>query len=124
MTDNLAREMYKEHILEHYKNPQNYGELAKATHSQTEYNPLCGDKLTIQLIVEDDKISDIKFTGQGCAISMAAASLLTEKLKGQNISEVENMNRDNMMELLKIPVGPARIKCVLLSLEAVRRALK
>jgi len=119
-----AREMYREFILEHYKNPQNYGELKEATHTQEEYNPLCGDKITIQLIVKDNKISDIKFKGQGCAISMAAASLLTERIKGVDISEVEKLNRDDMMELLKIPVGPARIKCLLLGLEAVRRALK
>ena len=124
MTKHLAREMYREHILEHYKNPQNFGDLPSATHTHEEYNPLCGDKIIIQLLVEGNKIVDIKFKGQGCAISMASASLLTEKLKGADISEVENLNRDSMMELIKIPVGPSRIKCALLGLEAVRRALK
>ena len=75
---NNSRAMYKEHILEHYRDPQNYGELEGATNSHTEHNTICGDKITVHLLVKDGKIEDIRFEGVGCAISMASTSLLTE----------------------------------------------
>jgi len=119
----LAREMYKEHILDQYRNPQNKGELAGATHTHTENNPLCGDEVTVQVIVDDGNISDIKWDGKGCAISMASASLLTEKVKGMSVEDIMQFKKDSMLELIQIPVGPVRLKCVLLCLETLQKAV-
>ena len=112
--------MYREHILELYKNPQNFGELEKPTHKYTEFNSLCGDELTIQLVIESDKIKDVKFN----VISLVSASLLTNEIKGMEIKDVKNLNRKDIIDLLKIKISPARMKCALLSLEAVRKAIK
>ena len=116
--------MYREHILELYKNPQNFGELKKPTHKYTEFNSLCGDELTIQLVIGADKIKDVKFNGSGCVISLVSASLLTNRIKGMEIMEVKKLDRKDIIDLLKIKISPARMKCALLSLEAVRNALK
>ena len=122
--EKLSNTMYREHILELYKNPQNFGELKKSTHKHTEFNSLCGDELTIQLVIEDDKIKDVKFNGSGCVISLVSASLLTNRIKGMEIRDVKSLNRKDIIGLLKIKISPARMKCALLSLEAVRNALK
>ena len=122
--EKLSNTMYREHILELYKNPQNFGELKKPTHKYTEFNSLCGDELTIQLVIEDDKIKDVKFNGSGCVISLVSASLLTNRVKGMEIREVKKLDRKDIIDLLKIKISPARMKCALLSLEAVRKALK
>src|SRR3989344_5126683 len=85
--DASAAAMYREHILHLYKHPHHFGTLKGATHTSRAYNPLCGDDLTLQLIVKNGKITDVSFSGTGCAISMAAASLLTDKLVGLTIQE-------------------------------------
>ena len=90
--DELAREMYKEQILESYNHPSNFGKLEHSTNTCRAHNPLCGDDITMQLIVNDNKIKDIKFLGKGCAISMASVSLLTDKVKNKSIEEIKNMN--------------------------------
>lgn len=120
----LSREMYREHILELYKHPQNFGELKNATHKHRGYNPLCGDDFTMQIIIKDNKIQEIKFIGKGCAISTASASLLTEKIKGMTIEEVMKVSTKDALDLLEIPIGPVRLKCALLPLEAIHKAVK
>ena len=124
MSEHLAREMYREQIIELYKNPLNYGKLENPTHSQKEYNPLCGDEIEISIIYENNKIKDIKFTGEGCAISMASASLITEEIKGMNFNKINSLGSKEIINLLKIPISPTRIKCALLPLEAIKKAIK
>jgi len=124
MTHENFSDMYREHILELYKNPTNYGDLKNSTHKYTEYNSFCGDEIIIQLIVKNGKIQDIKFSGSGCVISMVSSSLLTEKIKGFTVEDVKKLSKEDILKLLKIKINPARIKCVLLPLEALRGALK
>ena len=124
MEKGIPSAMYREHILDLYRNPSNFGILENATHKKTEYNSLCGDEVTVQLLVKDGKIEDVKFNGSGCVISMVSASLLTDKIKDMSMEEIKRLDRRDILKLLKIPINPARIKCVLLPLEATKGALK
>lgn len=116
-------DLYHEDILEHYKHPQNFGLLPHATYTRKEHNPTCGDTFTFSVHVnEDGKIDAVGFDGEGCAISTASASLLTEELKGKSLNEVKQMTKDNILEMLGgIELGPTRLKCALLPLQAVTR---
>tara|TARA_Y100000034_G_scaffold136308_1_gene212111 strand:- start:4674 stop:5048 length:375 start_codon:yes stop_codon:yes gene_type:complete len=118
-----SREMYKEHILDLYKNPLNYGELKNCTNKERKMNPLCGDDMTVQLIIKNDIVKDIKFLGKGCALSIASASLITETVKGMKVEDVKKLSKDDIIDLLEIKVGPVRIKCVLLFLEILHNAV-
>jgi nitrogen fixation NifU-like protein len=115
--------IYREHILDHYKHPRNYGPLPKATLSARAKNPLCGDTITIHLKVEKGKIVAIHFEGQGCAISTAAASLLTERVVGKTLASVERLSSKDILQDLGVPLGPVRLKCALLSLSTVKDAI-
>jgi nitrogen fixation NifU-like protein len=121
--DNLSEKMYREHILELYRNPSNFGEIKNPTHKHTETNSLCGDEITVQLIIEDEKISDVKFNGSGCVMSMVSSSLLTDKIKNMKITDVKKHDKKDILELLKISINPARLKCVLLPLDSMTGAL-
>ena len=123
MDDVLAREMYKEHILDLYKYPHNFGKLEEASHSHRSYNPLCGDDITIQLVITEGKVEQVKFLGRGCAISMASASLLTDEIKGKTVEEVQSLTQEDILEMLQIPIGPVRMKCALLCWEALQEAV-
>ena len=116
--------MYKEHILELYKSPSNFGTLKKASHEKTAYNSVCGDEITVQMIIKDDIIKDVKFSGSGCVISIISASMLTDRIKGLKVKDVKNIGADDILKMLKIKLNPARIKCALLGFEAVKGALK
>lgn len=120
----ISDEMYKEHILELYKNPLNFGIIENPTNFHQEINPLCGDKLSVSLIVEDNIVKDIKFNGNGCAISVSSASLITDKVKNMSVKDVLNLKSEDIIKLLEIKIHPARLKCVLLSLEAIKKALQ
>ncbi|MBU2503522.1 MAG: iron-sulfur cluster assembly scaffold protein [Nanoarchaeota archaeon] len=120
----IPDDMYREHILELYKSPSNFGELEKANHEATEHNTICGDEITVQLLTENEIVKEAKFSGSGCVISMVASSLLTDKIKGMKISEVLKLNQKDILKLMGIKVTPARIKCALLPLEAAKRALE
>jgi len=122
----MALELYTEIILDLYKNPLNKGFIENPTHEFLRSNPLCGDEIKIQLIIENNKIKDVKFQGIGCAISQASASLLTEKIKNENmnIDEAKNLNKDDILEMLHIPLSPVRLRCALLGLDALRGALE
>ena len=122
--ETIPEDMYKEHILELYKSPSNYGTLKNPTHEKTEYNSMCGDEITVQLNVKNGIVKDAKFNGSGCVISMVSSSLLTDKIKGMKISDVKKLNKEDIMKLLKVKITPIRTKCVLLSLEAVKGALE
>jgi nitrogen fixation NifU-like protein len=117
--------MYREHILDHYQHPRNKGTLRHPDVTSTMKNPLCGDEITIAFKVDKaGKISDIAFLGAGCAISQAAASLLTEEVKGKTLAEVKAITNDRLLELLHIPLGPVRIKCALLSLKIIEQGIQ
>src|SRR5262245_60326744 len=109
-------DMYREIILEHYKHPHNAGTLDAPDISHEEHNPLCGDRVRIDLQVADGVITDVRFKGRGCAISQASASLLTDELRGKTLDQARALNRDDMLELIGIPLdkNPVRIKCALL----------
>jgi len=114
-------DLYRDYILDHYKNPRNFGELPDATHHYHDTNPLCGDEITMMLLVDDDqRVQDVRFTGRGCAISQASASILTEEVKGKTLDELRAIDREHVLANLGIPISPARIKCALLSLKALK----
>ena len=114
--------MYRDYILDHYKNPRNSGELPGATNSYHDTNPLCGDEITMSLLIADDVVKDVRFQGKGCAISQASASILTEEIKGKALAEVRTIDRQHILENLGIPISPARIKCALLGLKTLKGA--
>lgn len=116
--------MYKEIILDLYKNPRNFGTLPKSTHSSRLLNPLCGDDITIDLLVDNNKtIREVLFRGESCAICRASASLLTEYIKGKKLNELIELDVDFMKELLGIDVSAGRVKCLLLPLEVVKKMI-
>lgn len=117
-------DVYAENILDHYKHPRHTGELQAPTVRHREQNISCGDDLTIDLLLKDDKIADIKWQGQGCAISQASMSLLSEELINKTLIEAEGMNKDSVLALLGVPVGARRLKCALLSLHTLKNALR
>jgi len=116
--------IYREHLIELYKSPSNYGSLDGANRKATEHNSLCGDEITMQLLVKKNKVEDIKFEGSGCVMSIVSASMLTDKIKGLSVKEIGKLSHEDILKMLKIKLNPARIKCALLPLEAVRKALK
>jgi nitrogen fixation NifU-like protein len=116
-------DMYAEEIISHYEHPHNRGQIAKPSVSFHEYNPTCGDDLTMYLKIKDNKIEEIKFEGKGCAISMASASMLTDEVKHKAIPDIEKMGFKEIVEMLGIDPGPARLKCATLSLKALKEAL-
>ena len=116
-------DLYRDYILEHYKHPRNFGELEPHDLEALEHNPLCGDELGVHIRVRDGRIEDLRFHGEGCAISQASASIASEELKGMRLADVEELSASWMIDLLGIPVSATRRKCALLNLKAVRGAL-
>ena len=116
-------DLYRDYILEHYRRPHNFGALDNATATQEGANPLCGDRITLQLRVIGDQIAAVGFTGRGCAISQASASLLTDEVKGKEVDAAAAMKASDVLDLLGIEISPARMKCALLSLETLQGAL-
>jgi nitrogen fixation protein NifU and related proteins len=116
--------LYRDYILDHYKNPRNFGELQPHDREWHDHNPLCGDELGVHLIVdESDTIVDLRFHGQGCAISQASASIASDELIGMKAADVAALGADWVIDLLGIDISPTRRKCALLSLKVMRGAL-
>jgi nitrogen fixation NifU-like protein len=113
-------DFYREIILEHYKNPSNRGEIPNATLSHEEDNPLCGDRIHIDLLVKDGIVADAKFSGRGCAISQASADMLLDEIKGKSLDEAQHLDKQAILDLIGIPLTPARLKCALLSLKVLK----
>lgn len=113
-------DVYRDYILDHFKNPRNHGQLERPDISYSDSNPICGDEIRIDMKLEDGRVSDIRFSGRGCAISTASASILTETIKGLSLDEVKKLGRKEMLEMLGIPLTPVRVKCALLALKAVK----
>jgi nitrogen fixation protein NifU and related proteins len=113
-------QFYREYILDHYKNPRNFGRIEAPEITHEEYNPLCGDMVGMDFRVRDGVIEDVMFHGRGCAISQASASLMTERLKGMTLDEARQLSKDDVLEELGIDISPARLKCALLSLKVLK----
>ena len=113
--------MYQEQILDHYQNPRNHGTLDEpVTIRREEYNPLCGDRLVLEMRLVDDKVEAVRFRGHGCAISQAAMSMLSEEIVGKSVDELKQLQKQDVLDLLGRLLSPARLKCALLSLKAVK----
>ena len=116
-------DLYRENILDHYKNPRNCGHLDAPTVSAEGVNPLCGDELRVELQIEDGVVTDLRFNGRGCAISQAAASMISDVAKGKSVADVQALGREDVLEELGIPLTPIRLKCALLSVQLLKVAL-
>ena len=116
-------DLYRDYILEHYRRPHNFGVLEAPSATYEGSNPLCGDRITMQLTVSDGVVTDVGFTGRGCAISQASASLLTDEIRGKPVSEVAGFGATDLLDLLGIEISPARLKCAMLSFESLQHLL-
>src|SRR5215217_4000847 len=120
---NELESLYREVILDHYKNPRGHGVIEGADVEAEGQNPLCGDEVSIFVSFDGDKIQDVRFRGRGCAISQASTSMLMEMVKGRTAAEVAGMNRDELLDEVGIPLTPIRLKCALLGLGVLKVAL-
>lgn len=116
-------DMYREAILDHYKHPHNFGHLDKPDAKVEEGNVTCGDRIVMEIKVKNDTIEDVRFTGEGCAISQASASMLTEKVKGMKLSEVNKLKTNDIITMLGTTLTASRTKCATLPLEVLTRAV-
>lgn len=118
-------DMYRDLILEHHRYPHNYGTLDPHDVSQEEHNPLCGDRIRLDLCIADGKIAAVAFSGKGCAVSQATASMLTDELIGMDLDAARAYSKDDVLELIGLPLdkNPVRLKCALLSLKAMKVGL-
>ena len=109
-------DMYRQQILDHYKNPRNYGELEEPTFSHTGENPMCGDTIELDVVLDDDEetIERVAFRGDGCAISQASASMLSKQLHGMTVDELRDLDRDDVIDMLGVDISPMRVKCAVL----------
>src|SRR5437763_8607124 len=114
---------YREYLLEHYRNPRNYGTLEHPTVHAEDSNPLCGDQLAIDLLIDGDRVAEVRFKGRGCAISQASASMLSEMIEGKPVEEVIQLGKEDILEELGVPISPARTKCAFLCLRVLHLGL-
>ena len=116
-------DFYKDYILDHYRNPRNFGHLDHVDASAEDINPLCGDTIRMELAVDGDgRVGDVKFSGKGCAISQASASMLTETIKGMKLEDVARLPQDAVLENVGIGISPTRMKCAMLGLKVLKSA--
>jgi nitrogen fixation protein NifU and related proteins len=116
-------DLYRDYILEHYRRPHNFGVIEEPSATYEGANPLCGDRITMQLGVKDGVVEAIGFTGRGCAISQASASLLTDEVKGKSVEAAAGIQAVDLLDLLGIEVSPARLKCAMLSFDSLQHLL-
>ncbi|MFN8660678.1 MAG: SUF system NifU family Fe-S cluster assembly protein [Thermomicrobiales bacterium] len=119
MTDSI----YREQILDHNKNPRNKGTLENPQFTYQDVNPLCGDEIRMDVQTDGERVTDIRFSGRGCAISQAAASILTEMVDGQTLDDVKAISRDDLLDELGVPISPARMKCAMLGLKVLKAGI-
>ena len=122
----LGSDMYRQQILDHYKNPRNYGELEDPDFTHVGENPSCGDTIQMTVALDDDEetIEAVRFTGDGCAISMASASMLSERLHGMAVEELTALDTEDITEMLGVDISPMRIKCAVLGRQVVQDGAK
>jgi nitrogen fixation NifU-like protein len=118
-------ELYREVLLDHYKNPQNFGMIKNPDIHKYDNNPLCGDEIEIFVKLDNnkEKVKDIKFKGHGCVICIASASIITDDMMGKELKKIQKMDTDDMLKLLGIELTPARIKCMMLPLITIKKGL-
>jgi nitrogen fixation NifU-like protein len=122
----MGSDMYRQQILDHYKNPRNYGEMEDPTFSHVGENPSCGDTIRVDVRLEDDgeTIEYVTFSGDGCAISQASASMLSGKLRGTTLDELAEMDTDDIVDMLGVDISPMRIKCAVLARQVAQDGAK
>ncbi|HTP11086.1 MAG TPA: SUF system NifU family Fe-S cluster assembly protein [Anaerolineae bacterium] len=113
-------DLYRDNIIDHYQNPRNYGTLEHPDISYEDSNPVCGDEIRMDLKIQDGRVIDARFNGHGCSISQASASMLTEEIIGKTLEEVKQIDKQYLLDMLGIPLGPVRLKCALLSLKVLK----
>ena len=113
-------DLYRDNIIDHYQNPRNYGKLEHPDISYEDSNPVCGDEIRLDLKIQDGRVADARFEGHGCSISQASASMLTEDIIGKTLEEVKQIDKQYLLDMLGIPLGPVRLKCALLSLKVLK----
>jgi nitrogen fixation NifU-like protein len=125
MSDAGLESLYREVILDHYKNPRGHGVIEDADAEAEGQNPLCGDEVSIYVAFGEDgeTIDDVKFSGRGCAISQAATSMLMEMAKGRTAEQVATLDKDELLEEIGVPLTPVRLKCAMLGLTTLKVAL-
>ena len=116
-------DIYREIILDHYKHPRNFGSLKKPTATAYALNATCGDKIQMDVMIKNGKITDVKFSGNGCAISQASASMLTEKVKSMDAKKIMKLTTDDILNMLETSLTPSRVKCAVLPLEVLQKAI-
>src|SRR5687768_16599789 len=118
--------LYRDFILEHYRNPHNKGVLDPHDLHFADSNPTCGDEMSMSLLLDEPKVrvADVAFDGRGCAISQASASILTDGLRGKSLDEVRDMDPKSLLDEIGVPIGPARLKCALLSYKVLQGAVR
>jgi nitrogen fixation protein NifU and related proteins len=122
-TDRQTR-LYSDTLLDHFRNPRNYGSLPSPDVAYEEFNPLCGDRIRIELVISDNRIAAARFVGDGCAISIAAASMLTVLVLDADIDQSPVISSEKLISSLKSDIKPSRMKCALLPLDALRSCIK
>ena len=116
-------DFYKEYILDHYRNPRNFGQLEGADATAEDLNPLCGDRIRFELKLDaGGRVSDVRFSGRGCAISQASASMLSESIRGSTLEEIARLPKEAVLENVGIGISPARMKCATLGLKVLKSA--
>jgi len=116
-------DLYRQYILEHYREPRHHGHLDQPDIAAVDTNPLCGDRVEIDLKVEDGRVTEVGFVGRGCAISQASTSMLTEKIAGATLEELRALTPDDILEMLGVEIGPARQRCALLALRVLHEGI-
>lgn len=116
-------DFYKEYILDHYRNPRNFGRLDRPDAAAEDLNPLCGDRIRFELKVDGEgRVTEVRFSGRGCAISQASASMLSESIVGQKLEDIARMPKEKVLENVGIGISPARLKCATLGLKVLKSA--
>ncbi|GAC1447265.1 MAG: iron-sulfur cluster assembly scaffold protein [Ktedonobacterales bacterium] len=116
-------DLYRQYILEHYREPRNHGRLEQPDIHAADTNPLCGDRIELDLRLDGDRVAEVRFNGRGCAISQASASMLTEKIEGATLEELRALRPNDIFALLGVEIGPARQRCALLALRVLHEGI-
>jgi nitrogen fixation protein NifU and related proteins len=120
----MTNKLYQEELMDHFKNPRNAGRLKNADVSSGEYNPSCGDSICVDCKIKDDIVEQIGFVGKGCVISQAASSMTMQFCVGKSIEKILELKKEDVLSLIKIKLGPNRLRCALLGLQALQNGLK